>query len=830
MPAELPPTSAYTYCAEFSADEALAAGARSIQFNQPVIAYLENFLNFPVGIGVPVGYYDRVKGVWVPSPDGRVIKIISIAGGLADLDTDGDGTVDNGVALGVTMAERQKLGGLYTAGQTLWRVSIAHFTTYDCNYGIVPPANTTIGPLPAVAPGNANTKEKPCTSENYGCIEFQNQIFGEAVNVTGTPYRLHYSSDRVPGYIAAKSLRIPLSGNTISPFLNRIHLELFFAGRKYTQSFPAAANQEYTFFWDSRDAYGRLLQGQQGVTIRIGYVYNMYYALPPGMAASFGFPSGVKVPGDIPAREEMTLWLEQQGLINLWGAKALGLGGWSLTPHHVYDPQGKVLHYGDGKRRSVENMNSVITTVAGTGTCGYSGDGGPATQAQLYSGGIAVGPDGSLYIGGNAYIRRVTPDGVINTFAGNGFLCLPSNPCGDGGPATQANVSPFFMDIGPDGSLYFSDQMVNRIRKVDRNGIITRVAGNGSRDYGGDGGPALQAGLYPSGIKAAADGSLFISDSSKVDILMRPSVRRVGPDGIISTYAGNGTQDYGGDGGPALQAGIFANGLDMGPDGSLYIANDMYNGVRRVTPDGIINRVAGRDDFSASYSGDGGPATQAGMKPSDVAMNRDGSFYIADWANNRVRRIGPDGIITTIAGGDTPYHGYPDGEPATQAYLSMPYSIATAPDGSIYISGLNNCRVRRVASAFPGFNVTDIGIASEDGSLLYQFDPTGRHLKTINTLTGATVFTFNYDSGHLLATITDGDGNVTTIERDGNGNPTGILGPYGQRTALTLNANGYLASVTNPAGETTQLGYGNEGLLTSVTGPRGSRFYLFDDL
>ena len=136
----MPPTSAYTYCVEFSADEALAAGARSVQFNQPVIAYLENFLNFPVGIGVPVGYYDRAKGVWVPSPDGRVIKIISITGGLADLDTDGDGVVDNGVALGVTVAERQKLAGLYTAGQTLWRVSIAHFTTYDCNYGIVPPS------------------------------------------------------------------------------------------------------------------------------------------------------------------------------------------------------------------------------------------------------------------------------------------------------------------------------------------------------------------------------------------------------------------------------------------------------------------------------------------------------------------------------------------------------------------------------------------------------------------------------------------------------------------------------------------------------------------
>ena len=166
-----------------------------------------------------------------------------------------------------------------------------------------------------------------------------------------------------------------------------------------------------------------------------------------------------------------------------------------------------------------------------------------------------------------------------------------------------------------------------------------------------------------------------------------------------------------------------------------------------------------------------------------------------------------------------------DEMPATQAkFLQMDWSGSRPGWVSLYVEN-GSSRIRRVESAFPGFNAADIVIASEDGSMVYHFDQYGRHVSTINTLTGATLYTLTYDPDNISADqITDGDGNVTTIERDGNGNPTGILGPFGQRTTLTLNADGYLASVTNPAGETTQLGYGNEGLLTSVTGPRGSGF------
>lgn len=134
MPAALPPNSAYTYAVEYSVDEALAAGAAEVRFNQPLIHYVENFLNFPVGTIVPVGYYDKTKGVWAPSDSGLVVAIVSVTGGLANLDTDGDGTADNDPALGITDEERQRVAGLYPAGQTLWRVPIAHFSAWDCNW------------------------------------------------------------------------------------------------------------------------------------------------------------------------------------------------------------------------------------------------------------------------------------------------------------------------------------------------------------------------------------------------------------------------------------------------------------------------------------------------------------------------------------------------------------------------------------------------------------------------------------------------------------------------------------------------------------------------
>ncbi|MBK8536383.1 MAG: hypothetical protein IPL59_15400, partial [Candidatus Competibacteraceae bacterium] len=206
--------------------------------------------------------------------------------------------------------------------------------------------------------------------------------------------------------------------------------------------------------------------------------------------------------------------------------------------------------------------------------------------------------------------------------------------------------------------------------------------------------------------------------------------------------------------------------------------------------------------------------------PYDVTVSPDGSVLIAEWLNNRIRRVGPEGIITTLAGdGTAAFSG--DGGPSTQARLNSPRGIADAPDGSILIGDYENHRIRRIAPTTPGFNALDFAIASTDGRQLYRFDQYGRHLSTVDTLTNTVLYTFGYDSAGRLSTITDANNNVVTLERDGNGNPTALVAPFGQRTRLAVNGDGYLASVTNPAGEAYQIAYTADGLLTGFTDPQG---------
>lgn len=374
MPAELPPTSGYTYAVEFSADEALAAGATTVRFSQPLVQYLENFLAIPVGTEIPVGAYDRDRAAWVPERNGRVVRLLAITNGLAELDVDGDGQVDGGaalVALGITDAERQRLATRYAPGQSLWRVPITHFTPWDSNWGIGcdPSASACTGTRDEVRPP---TPEACAALASGSIIECQNQILGETLPVTGTGLALNYRSDRVPGRLAARTVDIPLSGAQVPTGLQRIELELAVAGQRFSQSFPALANQRTTFTWNGEDAYGRPLQGQQPLRVRVGYVYPAVYLQPGALAATFGYNGGGLISGSR-ARREVTVWREFQVPVGAWDARAQGLGGWSLDVHHAYDPLGRILYLGTGERRTTQQVERVIGTTAGTGTAGYGG-------------------------------------------------------------------------------------------------------------------------------------------------------------------------------------------------------------------------------------------------------------------------------------------------------------------------------------------------------------------------------------------------------------------------------------------------------------------------
>ncbi len=816
MPGDLPATSGYTYAVELSVDEALAEGVKvagkDVLFNQPVYQYVENFIGFPVGSPVPVGYYDADKGAWVPSDDGRVIKVLSITDGKAELDVLGTGTVADAAALselGITDAERSKLAELYAPGTSLWRVAHTHLSTWDLNWPINFPTDATAPEQPK--PEADKPLDEDCVRKGsiIGCM---NQTLGEAVGVTGTGSSLHYASDRSHGYAASRRLEIPLGGASVPQSLVRIDLVVSVAGRSFYRQFPAAPNQRYAFSWDGKDAYGREVLGSQRVVVRVGYVYKRVYTGPARTGRSFavvGF--GVTVP----SRAEGVIWQTWEGRIGSWNARSQGLGGWSLDAHHAYDPGDKMLLLGDGTRRSAGNLASVVSTAAGTGVHGASGDGGTATQAQVgWVRGLSAGPDGSIYLADttNNRIRRITPDGTITTVAGNGG----GRYTGDGIKATIATLdSPHGVEVAPDGSIYIADTANRRVRRVGPDGIITTVAGNGV--YGaplGEGGPATEAGLsQPWDVALGPDGSLYISDPALYRVL------RVGPDGIIRTVAGTGVLGDPGEGGLATMASVGPYGIDVTADGSLYIADFRAGGIRRVGADGIIRRVAG----GGRSLEDGVPAAQASLyQPYGLDVGSDGTIYIADTHHHRVRMVTPDGVIRTVAGVGT--YGYSgDGGPATRAQLNQPYSVLAAPDGSVYFGDTLNTRIRRVTSALPGFGLSDLAIPSEDGSEVYRFDATGRHLTTLDALTGATLHSFAYDAQGRLQSVKDVDGRVTTVERDASGNPVSIISPSGQRTALEVNPDGFLSRITNPAGESVSLGYGTGGLLESFTDPKGNK-------
>ncbi len=833
MPGALPPTSGYTYAADFSVDEALAAGATSVQFTQPVVFYVQNFLNFPVGLAVPVGSYDRQVGQWLAAPNGRVISILSVTDGKADLDVDGSGQPAGDAALaalGVTDAERAQLATLYQPGQSLWRTAITHFSPWDCNWPYGPPSDATPPNQPQPQ------QELPLSSpDDPPGFTLQNQTLSESLRLNGTPYDLHYESDRAPGHKTGDTVQVSVTGPTVPASLLRVEVEIDVAGEHFKRIFSPAPNQSFTFIWDRKDAYGRVLQAPQPVSVRLGYVYPAVYQTPARLQRSFAALSGVPLSGNR-ARREVTVWQAWRSTVTgvgAYDARGEGLGGWTLNVHHVYAPGVHVLYKGDGTQVGGQSQNSAtalrIDTVAGSGVKGDGGDHGPATAASLNDpAAVAVGPDGALYIADtlNARVRRVGPQGTITTVAGTGT----AGDGGDGGAATAASLNgPSGLAVGPDGALYIADTLNARVRRVGLDGIITTVAGTGVAGFGGDGGVATAAQLNnPTGVSVSRSGDLYIADA------LNARLRRVGPDGFISTVAGTGTRGGNGDGGAAPRAQLSQpEGVTVGPDGTIYIADSGNGTIRRIGPNGIISSVnANLNLLTADGRYRANVATGFTGYHMGVAVSADGYLFVSEGSYRQIVRVAPDDSVVRVAGtgvaGAAGFSG--DGGAATAARLNNPMGVAIGPDGALYIADTANERVRRVASSLPNVSLTESAIASGDGAQLYIFNAAGRHLRTVDAVSGVVLYRFGYDASGRLVSLTDRDGNVTTIAREGGGNATAIVAPYGQTTRLSLDANGFLASVTDPLSQTTAFTVTPDGLLTERTDPQGRGYrFSYDD-
>ncbi len=819
MPGGLPPNSAYTYAVELSVDEAMAAGARHVVFDQPIFHYVENFLDFPVGTPVPTGFYDRARGVWDAAANGVVIAVVSITAGLADLDTDGDGLADDGGTLGVTDEERQQLASLYSAGQTLWRVPIPHFSTVDCNWPFVPPSD-------AEAPTATAASDEPvdqCLDEEQvaSVVECQNQILGETVPVVGTPFTLNYRSDRVDGHQGARTVRIAASDASIPASVEGIEVEMQIAGQTLRQTLPPGTNQDVSFTWDGLDVYGRALQGRQPFRASVGYVYDAEYATPAAAAQAFGVFGAAPISGDR-VREKITIGQVLSGALGTMDARGWGLGGWTLSVHHAYDPEGQVLYLGTGQRMSAGAIRTGVETVVGGGAVNAT-TGLQATAARLLQSPFSMvfTADGTLFfsIPAEHRIGRVGLDGVLALFgSGPGFG-------GDGQLLGFASFSnPQGIAIGADGVGYVADTGNHRVRRVEPIGTIGTFAGNGGDGFSGDDGAALDAELSnPSFVAVGPDGSVYIADDGN------HRVRRVGAEGTITTIAGGGTtggNQIAGIPARAAQLGTIG-GLAVDKHGRVYVAND--DSIVRIGLDGTATVIAG-DASTCGFAGDGGPASLALLcQPTGLTLDADGNLYIGDAGNDVIRVVRADGSIDTAAGGgdddDT------DEVPATQARLQNAHGPAVAPDGSLHVVAEGPNRIRRLQSLLPAFDTSSFSVASEDGRLLYQFDPFGRHLRTVDTLTAGTLYLFAYDANGRLVEIRDGEDNATTIQRNAGGSPTAIVGPLGHTTTLGLDANGFLASLTNPASETVAMTSTAGGLVTAFTDARGNTSeYAYDEL
>ncbi|MBT5869458.1 MAG: hypothetical protein HOH38_11530 [Nitrospinaceae bacterium] len=318
------------------------------------------------------------------------------------------------------------------------------------------------------------------------------------------------------------------------------------------------------------------------------------------------------------------------------------------------------------------------------------GDGKPATSVVLtLVDGIAVDRAGNIYLSHRSKnrIRKVSPDGIITTIAGNGI----AGYSGDGGPALEAALNfPAGLALDEQNNLFIADRNNHRIRKVTPDGIISTVAGTGQAEFGGDGGPALEAQLHhPSDVEVASNGELYFSDRSN------HRIRKVNQDGIISTVAGQGQLGFGGDFGLATNALLkFPFGIALDKKGNLYIADRGNNRVRKVDVRGFITTLAGNSMHS--FGGDYGPASHSDLAyPTDMVVDDEDNIYIADRNNHRIRRVDRQGVITTFMGmGKTDFNG--DNEIAPETRLHLPFALAIHPDHKLLVVDRSHHRIRSV--------------------------------------------------------------------------------------------------------------------------------------
>jgi YD repeat-containing protein len=727
-----------------------------------------------------------------------VVKLVS--GTAPSLDANGDDVPDSPAelaALGVTAEELAAISGQAPSG-SYFRVTMRHFSGFDFNWAFGAPADSE---FPPSAPGST-IPDLPCITDNGSYFECERLTLGEDIPLVGTGIGLHYNSDRVTGYHGNTTFTVPVTEAKVPPSAKRAEVEVTVLGVTETKTYAIAPNITHTFTWNGLDAYGREWPGETVAEVRVALIYDGVYV----DTKSFGsYGNGEAITGN-GARKEVLLNRRYEFRLGAFHGTGLGLGGWSLSAHHVYDPASRTLYRGDGGRRNSDGIGANVRIFGGVpgGAGGADPDGTPRLQAHFGQiNGLVTDDAGALYAAqtsGGEDIRKID-NGVVTTFAGAG----PSGHNGDGGPATLAQIDyPSGLVALRDGRICFSEFYQDSIRCVGTDGIVRPLAGGGGKDLGAVPLPALEAKVTrPGELAEGPDGSIFVTLSAV------GKIARIDRAGTIEIAAGGGLDA--GENVPALKVDLQTpRGIAVAADGSVYVAEAARNRIRRIDPSGRVTTFAGSGD--AGNTGDGGFATSATFKrPTALALDGTGALYVSDQGNSRIRRV-DGGKVQAFAGGGDRRNG-----PGAAARLASVTATAmvVARDGTLYAANDDDHTVLVFSAAFPGTATTDIVMSSEDGAELYVFDGRGRHLRTLDGLTTDLLTSFTYDAAGRLTRIEDRHGNALDIVRDAaSGRATRITSPFGHATDLGYDADGWLATVTDPIGRKESFAYAAGGLLT----------------
>ncbi|XP_048080265.2 teneurin-2 isoform X8 [Ursus arctos] len=660
----------------------------------------------------------------------------------------------------------------------------------------------------------------------------ETQVLHEEIELPGSNVKLRYLSSRTAGYKSL--LKITMTQSTVPLNLIKVHLMVAVEGHLFQKSFQASPNLAYTFIWDKTDAYGQRVYGLSDAVVSVGFEYETCPSL--------------------------ILWEKRTALLQGFELDPSNLGGWSLDKHHILNVKSGILHKGTGENQFLTQQPAIITSIMGNGrrrsiscpSCNGLAEGNKLLAPVA----LAVGIDGSLFVGDFNYIRRIFPSRNVTS-----ILELRNNP-----------AHKYYLAVDPvSGSLYVSDTNSRRIYRVkslsgakDLAGNSEVVAGTGEQCLPfdearcGDGGKAVDATLMsPRGIAVDKNGLMYFVDATMI--------RKVDQNGIISTLLGSNdltavrplSCDSSMD---VAQVRLeWPTDLAVNPmDNSLYVLEN--NVILRITENHQVSIIAGRPmhcqvpgiDYSLSKL-----AIHSALESaSAIAISHTGVLYITETDEkkiNRLRQVTTNGEICLLAGAASDcdckndvncncYSG--DDAYATDAILNSPSSLAVAPDGTVYIADLGNIRIRAVSKNKPVLNAFNQYEAASPGEQeLYVFNADGIHQYTVSLVTGEYLYNFTYSADNDVTELIDNNGNSLKIRRDSSGMPRHLLMPDNQIITLTVGTNGglkvvstqnlelglmtydgntgLLATKSDETGWTTFYDYDHEGRLTNVTRPTG---------